>query len=97
MKKYGLAIALGLMFLGSWLGQWLTDTEGKFWNATFENWQSEFLQLLTFVVLSKYLIFRGSPQSRDGNDELQIKISEILRRERNRDYRDPSLHEGVEG
>ena len=29
-----------------------------FWQSTLENWQSEFLQLLTFVVLTTYLIYR---------------------------------------
>lgn len=44
---------LAFMFLGSWFGQWMTCEEGgmKFWNATFENWQSEFLQLGTAIVL----------------------------------------------
>jgi hypothetical protein len=36
------------------------------WAATtMENWQSEFLQLLTFVVLTTFLIHRGSHESRD--------------------------------
>jgi hypothetical protein len=45
--------------------------------ATFENWQSEFLQLLAFVVLSTYLIHRDSPQSRDGDDEMMKKLDRI--------------------
>lgn len=57
----------------SWTEFWPT-----FWQATFENWQSEFLQLLTFVVLAKHLIHRDSPQSRDGDDEMQAKIDKIL-------------------
>lgn len=36
-----------------------------FWRATFENWQSEFLQLLTFVVLTRFLFFKGSHESKD--------------------------------
>ena len=35
------------------------------------NWQSEFLQLLAFVVLTTYFIHRGSHESRDGDDELK--------------------------
>jgi hypothetical protein len=54
---------------------------GEFWtsfmSATLENWQSEFLQLFTFVVLATYLIHRNSPQSRDGNDEMQADIKAI--------------------
>lgn len=37
----------------------------EFGAATFENWQSEFLQLFTFVILSTYLVHRGSPQSKE--------------------------------
>src|SRR5688572_31229632 len=46
----------------------------SFLASTFENWQSEFLQLLTFVVLATYLIHRGSPQSRDTEDEMAEDI-----------------------
>ena len=40
----------------------------EFWSRTFENWQSEFVQLLTFVALSKLLFFRGSPEAKDPPD-----------------------------
>lgn len=55
-----------------------------FWQATFENWQSEFLQLFSFVVLATYFVHRGSPQSRDGDDEMkgQLDRIEALLRER---------------
>jgi hypothetical protein len=46
-------------------------------SATMENWQSEFLQLLTFVVLTAYLIHRGSHESRDSDDELRATLSRI--------------------
>jgi low affinity Fe/Cu permease len=52
----------------------------EFFKDTFENWQSEFLQVAAFVVLSKRFLHVGSPQSRDGDDEMQAKIDEILRR-----------------
>jgi hypothetical protein len=39
-----------------------------------ENWQSEFLQLLTFVVLTTFLIHRNSHESRDSDDEMQKVI-----------------------
>lgn len=45
-----------------------------FLRATFENWQSEFLQLFSFVVLSAKLIHRGSPQSKDGDDAMQAQL-----------------------
>lgn len=40
-----------------------------FGRATLENWQSEFLQLLTFVVLTSFLVHRGSHESRDSADD----------------------------
>jgi membrane protein implicated in regulation of membrane protease activity len=73
LHDYGLGFFLLAMFLLSWLGQWLTHagTTSDFWNATFENWQSEFLQLFAMVVATAYLIFRNSPQSRDGSDRVE--------------------------
>jgi hypothetical protein len=55
--------------------------DGYIWGwleATFENWQSEFLQLFTFVVLTVFLIHRSSHESRDGQDKLEVRIEEIL-------------------
>lgn len=49
----------------------------QFLSSTFENWQSEFLQLFSFVVLAKYFIHKGSPQSRDGDDEMKEMIQNI--------------------
>lgn len=45
--------------------------------ATMENWQSEFLQLFTFVVLTAYLIHKNSHESKDSNDRLETKIDRI--------------------
>jgi hypothetical protein len=45
--------------------------------ATFENWQSEFLQLLAMVVLTSFLIHRGSAESKDSNDRMEAKIDEL--------------------
>jgi membrane protein implicated in regulation of membrane protease activity len=47
--------------------------------ATFENWQSEFLQLFTFVVLTAILIHRKSHESRDDQDKQEQEVQEILR------------------
>ena len=44
------------------LGAYLTV--GHLWEALFENWESEFLQMSAFVVLSAYLLQIGSPESR---------------------------------
>ena len=45
--------------------------------ATFENWQSEFLQLLTFVILTAHLIHRGSHESKDSDEEMQAQLDRI--------------------
>jgi hypothetical protein len=47
--------------------------KGVIWDEA-ENWQSEFLQLLTFVVLTTFLIHRNSHESRDSDDEMQKVI-----------------------
>lgn len=47
---------------------------------TFENWQSEFLQLIWQVVGLTYLLYVGSPQSQEEDDRLELKIDEILKR-----------------
>jgi hypothetical protein len=57
--------------------------DGYIWTwveATFENWQSEFLQLFTFVALTVVLIHRESHESRDGQDRMQAQVEEILAR-----------------
>ncbi|HEY0010347.1 MAG TPA: DUF6766 family protein [Candidatus Paceibacterota bacterium] len=46
---------------------------------TFENWQSEFLQLIWQVAGLAYLLYLGSPQSKEGDDRLEDKIDHILR------------------
>ena len=47
---------------------------------TFENWQSEFLQLLWQVAGLAYLLYVGSPQSKEEDDRLEDKIDAILRK-----------------
>ena len=37
---------------------------GHPWEATFENWESEFLQMAVFILLTTFLVQRGSPESR---------------------------------
>jgi hypothetical protein len=47
---------------------------------TLENWQSEFLQLIWQVGGLAFLLFVGSPQSREGHDRIEAKIDELLRK-----------------
>jgi len=52
-------------------------TSGDFLSALFENWESEFLQMSAYVILTAMLFQRGSAESRDPdaphrpNDELR--------------------------
>jgi hypothetical protein len=46
---------------------------------TFENWQSEFLQLIWQVAGLSYLLYVGSPQSKEEDDRLEDKLDAILR------------------
>jgi hypothetical protein len=46
---------------------------------TFENWQSEFLQLIWQVAGLAFLIHAGSPQSKEGDERKEEKIDLILK------------------
>lgn len=54
-----------------------SDFIPEFASATFENWQSEFLQLLTFVVLTSFLIHKGSHESKDSDEEMKELLEKI--------------------
>ncbi len=43
-------------------------TTGEFLSALFENWESEFLQMAAYVVLTAILFQRGSSESRDPDE-----------------------------
>ncbi len=51
-----------------------------FQSATFENWQSEFLQLFTMVVLTAFLIHEGSHESKGTDDKVNEALARIERR-----------------
>ena len=46
---------------------------------TFENWQSEFLQLMWQVIGLAYFLYVGSPSSKENDDRLEAKIDALLR------------------
>ena len=61
----------------------LFGSSGYIWEwaqATMENWQSEFLQLLTVVVLTTSLIHKGSHESKDTDDEMMAVLRRIEKR-----------------
>jgi hypothetical protein len=43
---------------------WTYVGSSTFWESTFQNWQSEFLAVGSFVVLAVFLRQRGSPESK---------------------------------
>lgn len=47
---------------------------------TLENWQSEFLQLMWQVAGLAYLLYIGSPQSREGDERKDAMLEHILRK-----------------
>jgi predicted PurR-regulated permease PerM len=53
------------------------DFIAHFSQATLENWQSEFLQLFSFVVLAALYLHRGSAESRDSDDRMEESLKRI--------------------
>lgn len=48
---------------------WAFLTSGDFAEATFENWESEFLQMGSYVVLTTFLFQKGSSESKSLDDD----------------------------
>ena len=46
--------------------------------GTFENWQSEFLQLLWQVVGLAYFLYVGSPSSKENDDRMEAKLDALI-------------------
>jgi succinate dehydrogenase hydrophobic anchor subunit len=72
LRNNGLSIVLTLLFLLFLVGQ--ADFAGylntsHFVEATTENWESEFLQMFFFVVLTACLFQKGSAESKDPDKE----------------------------
>jgi hypothetical protein len=78
--------------LGQYIFQWIEFTHEQqahnqaiqvseffpmFLRAVFENWQSEFLQLFTFVLLTAFLIHKGSHESKDSDEEIKAMLGRI--------------------
>jgi hypothetical protein len=86
---------LALSIVGHWLFGWFAyvdeqqvhgapvETGGyviEMLRDTFENWQSEFLQLLWQVVGLTILLYIGSPQSKESEDRTEEMLKEIIRK-----------------
>jgi hypothetical protein len=53
------------------------DFVSEFGQATLENWQSEFLQLFSFVVLAALFIHKGSAESKDSDEKMEASLRRI--------------------
>ena len=49
----------------------------EFAQGTLENWQSEFLQLFSFVVMAALFIHKGSAESKDSEEKLEASLRRI--------------------
>ena len=56
------------------------DFVADFAQSTFENWQSEFLQLFSFVTLAALYVHKGSAESKDGDEKLEASLRRIEER-----------------
>jgi hypothetical protein len=52
------------------MGQYILS--GHFLQSTFENWESEFLQMAMFLVFSMFLFQKGSSESKDPDKEEEV-------------------------
>src|SRR5215210_4236847 len=82
-KKYGYLWITLIFFSGSIIAHWYYgfqsgNTLVENLRDTFENWQSEFLQLIWQVGGLAMLLHLGSPQSKEGDERKEEKIDRIL-------------------
>jgi len=57
---------------------WSAGFWEEFGQSTFENWQSEFLQLAAFTIATAYLVYAGSSESPDGEERIEAKLDALL-------------------
>ena len=84
-KKYGFFWVTLILFSGSILGQWYFGfITSQSWQDnlrdTFENWQSEFLQLMWQVAGLTFLWYVGSPQSKEEEERNNEMLQWLVRK-----------------
>ena len=57
---------------------WSASFWDEFGQSTFENWQSEFLQLAAFTIATAYLVYAGSSESPDSEERIEAKLDALL-------------------
>lgn len=85
LKKYGYLWITLILFSGAIVGHWYYGfTTGNTWQEnmrdTFENWQSEFLQLIWQVAGLTYLWYIGSPQSKEEEERNQEMLQWLIKK-----------------
>lgn len=85
IKKYGYLWVTFILFSGSIIGHWYYGfSTGQSWQEnmrdTFENWQSEFLQLMWQVGGLTILWSVGSPQSKEEEERNHKMLEWIIRK-----------------
>jgi hypothetical protein len=58
----------------------LVSFVNEFSQSTLENWQSEFLQLFSFVVMAALFIHHGSAESKDSEERIEAIVKRIEKR-----------------
>lgn len=66
--------------LGLTAAFWSSEFWWSFGQSTFENWQSEWLQLSAQILLPAYLIYKGATASRDSSERMEAMITAIARK-----------------
>ena len=87
-----LMILFFVTWIGQGIAQWQTFTDeqrehgepvevgdfiSEFGHSTLENWQSEFLQLFSFVTLAALFIHKGSAESKDSDEKMEASLRRI--------------------
>jgi len=94
LREWGAVYILAALFAGSWLGQAITMADQgarEFWSATFENWQSEWLQLVFQAVLllgAKHWLFRVDAKDLERIEKKVDRINAVI------DYRSERRYTG---
>ena len=88
----GLMILFFVSWIAHGVAEWQTYTDDQhahgqpvevgdfvaaFSQSTLENWQSEFLQLFSFVVLAALYIYKGSAESKDSEEKIEASLRRI--------------------
>lgn len=62
---------------------WESMGQADFWEefaqSTLENWQSEWLQIATFVLATSIFVFQGSAESNDSETRMEAKIDALAK------------------